>query len=98
MTWDPASKRKIALYLGFPITAETYSRIESAQARVQAVDAGAIAPIQSFIAELEQLEAEIEAARDNDPADIFEPLKLEARRWVTRLATALDLEVNRNVF
>jgi hypothetical protein len=98
MTWNAASQRKIAFYLGFPINSETYSRIATAQARVLAVDADAVAVCEGFIAELEQLETEIEGSRDNDPADIFEPLKVEARRWVLRLSTALDLEVNRNVF
>lgn len=98
MSWASGTKRKIAFYLGYPISSETYSRIESAQARIAALDTGAIAPIEGFITELEQLETEIEASRDNDPADIFEPLKNEARRWVTRLSLALDIEVNRNVF
>jgi hypothetical protein len=102
MSWTTNDKEKICFYLGMPHTQENYNLIQQRMDDLQNLSIFAVDTVQSYLTEIEQIEGEIEGVRDNVPTgsfdELFNPLKLEARRWCKRVAIALNLSIANEVF
>ena len=97
MAFAEGDKEKIAYYLGYPTNERNLGLIQQAMDRVQAIAPVSVAMAQGAIAEIAQIEGEIEASRDGDPANMS-LLVSEARKFRDRVAMVLELKINKDVF
>lgn len=91
MTFAATQKEQIVYYLGYPPTPEHLSRVQEKMDAITSLGTDYETRVNDLIAELQQLDTEIEATRSTADST-FSQLKGEARRFVTQLSRCLNLE------
>mgnify|MGYP006910488322 CR=1 FL=1 len=92
MSFTSANKDQILAILGYPITADSMSLIDSKTAKVETASASAVTRVQGYLTELTAIEEELKTARDL-PGSAFAQIKQEARRFTSLVSLALSLDI-----
>lgn len=98
MSWNsPDDRDRIMAVLGYPITHENISKVQSAMDRVAAISPQARARIQGLLSQISVIEGQIATAR-NSSSQILGQLRGEAQRLANSISIAMSLPVQNKVY
>lgn len=92
MTWASVDQDQIMAYLGYPVTSDQIAKVQAKMNSLQMLSDEAVIRVQAYLAELLQIDGQIEVAR-NSPGSAYSQLKAEARRFTSLVSLALNLDV-----
>lgn len=90
--WNGNDLDRILAALGFAVTTEAIERVQSRMNDLALSSATAVTRVQTYLAVLDEIEAQIETAR-NVAGSPLSQLRSEARRHAGLIARALNLTV-----